>query len=91
MAKVYTDYHPETEGKKWLFYAAALAPPVLVGYLRYKGLKHFPTDVLMGIAVGAASGILIPHLHKRKKEGNQNLSVLPYAGTTSGLLVQYKF
>lgn len=91
MAKVYTDLHPETEGKKWLFYAAALAPPAVVGYFRYKGLKHFPTDVLTGIAVGAASGILIPHLHKRKKEKNQNLSVIPYAGATSGLLVQYKF
>lgn len=91
MAKVYTDLHPETEGKKWLYYLAALAPPAFVGYFRYKGLKHFPTDVLTGIAVGAASGILIPHLHKIKKGKNQNLSVLPYAGTTSGLLVQYKF
>lgn len=91
MAKVYTDYHPETAGKKWLFYAAALVPPALVGYFRYKGLKHFPTDVLTGIAVGAASGILIPHLHKRKKEKNPNLTVLPYAGTTSGVFVQYKF
>jgi membrane-associated phospholipid phosphatase len=89
MAKVYTDLHPETDGKKWMFYAAALVPPAVVGYFRYKGLKHFPTDVLTGIAVGAASGILIPHLHKRKK--NENLTVLPYAGTTSGLLVQYKF
>ena len=91
MAKVYTDLHPETEGKKWLFYVTALAPPTMVGYFRYKGLKHFPTDVLMGIAVGAASGILIPHLHKKRKEKNKNLTVIPYAGTSSGLLVQLKF
>ena len=91
MAKVYTDLHPETEGKKWLFYVAALAPPVVVGYFRYKALKHFPTDVLTGIAVGAASGVLIPHLHKKKEGKNKNLTVIPYAGISSGLLVQYKF
>ena len=91
MAKVYTDLHPETEGKKWLFYVAALAPPAVVGYFRYKALKHFPTDVLTGIAVGAASGVLIPHLHKKKEGKNKNLTVIPYAGISSGLLVQYKF
>ncbi len=91
MAKVYTDYHPETKGKKWLFYSAALIPPALVGYFRYKGLKHFPTDVLTGIAVGAAFGILVPHFHKRMKVKNQNLSIVPYAGASSGLLVQLKF
>lgn len=91
MAKVYTDYHPETEGKKWLFYAAALMPPAIVGYFRYIGLKHFPTDVLTGIAVGAASGILVPQLHKNKELRNRNLSLVPYVGETSGLLVQLKF
>lgn len=91
MAKVYTDYHPETEGKKWLFYTAALVPPFIVGYFRYKGLKHFPTDILTGIAVGAASGILVPHFHKTMRAKNQNLSIVPYAGASSGLLVQLKF
>lgn len=91
MAKVYTDYHPETKGKKWLYYGAALVPPAFVGYLRYKALKHFPTDVLTGIAVGAATGILIPHLHKNKILGNRDLAILPYVGNTSGLLVQLKF
>lgn len=91
MARIYTDYHPETKGKKGLFFAAALIPPAVVGYFRYKGLKHFPTDVLTGIAIGAASGILIPQLHKNKMLRKRNLALLPYVGNTNGLLVQLKF
>lgn len=64
-AKVLTDYHPEWNGK-WKIWAAAAVPPLVVGYLRYRALKHFPTDIMVGYLVGAGSGILIPHLHKRK-------------------------
>ena len=67
MAKVYSDYHPELGNKKWLVYGAALVPPTLVGVYRYKALKHFPTDVITGMFVGAAVGILVPQFHKRKK------------------------
>jgi membrane-associated phospholipid phosphatase len=66
-AKVLTDYHPEWNGK-WKIWAAAAIPPAVVGYLRYRALKHFPTDIIAGYLVGAGSGILIPHLHKRKDE-----------------------
>jgi len=90
MAKVYTDYHPETKGKKWLFYTAAIIPPAFVGYYRYKALKHFPTDVLTGMAVGAAVGILIPELHKFRPEKIQNLSIVPFTGSITGLTVQFE-
>lgn len=90
MAKVITDYHPELGAKKWLLYAAALIPPTFVGYQRYKGLKHFPTDIVVGTVVGAAVGILIPHLHKINKK-NKNISLVPYAGEYSGLAFKMKF
>lgn len=90
LAKVITDYHPELGAKKWLLYAAALIPPTFVGYQRYKGLKHFPTDIVVGTAVGAAVGILIPHLHKINKK-NKNISLVPYAGEYSGLAFKMKF
>ena len=48
-----------------MLFAGAAVPPAVVGYYRMKGGKHFRTDVLAGIAVGAATGILIPELHKR--------------------------
>ena len=91
MAKIYIDYHPEIEGKKWLLYAASLIPPAFVGYYRYKSLMHFPSDIYIGIAAGAASGILIPHLHKLKLNKKQNFSILPITGSITGLSVKYKF
>lgn len=64
-AKVFIDYHPELDSRKWLVYGAALIPPLFTGYYRVAAAKHFPTDVIGGIVIGGAMGILIPHLHKR--------------------------
>lgn len=90
MAKVISDYHPELGAKKWLLYAAAMIPPTFVGYHRYRGLKHFPTDIAVGTIVGAAVGILIPHFHKINKKNN-NISLVPYTGEYSGLAFRMKF
>lgn len=62
--KVYSDYHPELGRKKYMWYAIALVPPLFVGYTRVKALAHFPSDVAIGLLVGAVSGIGIPSLHK---------------------------
>ncbi len=88
-AKVYCDYHPELGGKKLIFYGMALIPPAFTGYFRYKGMKHFPTDVLAGIAVGAATGILVPHLHKHRP--NKNLTMVPVTGQFTGFALNLKF
>ena len=64
MAKVYSDYNPEIGDNKYLLYAAASVPPLLLGYFRLKALKHFPSDIIVGIGVGALCGILIPELHR---------------------------
>jgi len=88
VAKVYCDYHPELGAKKLIFYGLAIIPPAFTGYYRYKGMKHFPTDVITGFAVGATTGILVPHLHKRK---NSNLSLIPVTGRYSGLAMTLKF
>ncbi len=91
LAKVYIDYHPEIKRKKWILYAGALIPPVSVGYYRYKALRHFPSDILVGIVAGAAAGILVPNLHKIKLGKKQNLSLIPYTGSSSGLSIQLNF
>ena len=67
IAKVYADYHPEMKGKFWL-YAAASIPPALVAYARVNSLFHFPSDALSGFLLGAATGILIPSLHKKDSQ-----------------------
>jgi membrane-associated phospholipid phosphatase len=88
MAKVYSDYHPELGNKRFWLFGAALIPPIAVGYYRVKAMKHFPTDVITGITVGAAAGILVPHFHKIKKD-KSNFSFIPFAGGINGLKVRY--
>ena len=90
MAKVYSDYHPGLGNRKYIFFAAAAIPPLVVGFYRFKAMKHFPTDILAGLAVGSVSGILIPHLHKQKNKQN-GLSILPFAGEVNGCKIAYKF
>ena len=87
-AKVYADYHPESK-IKWVFYGAASVITAGTGYMRLKGGMHFPSDILLGITVGALSGILVPQFHKIK---NPVLSVLPFTnGEVNGLTFTYKF
>jgi len=88
MAKVYSDYHPELGKKKLWLFGAALIPPIVVGYYRYKAMKHFPTDVITGLVVGSAFGIIIPELHKNKKEESK-FSFIPFTGSVSGLKICY--
>lgn len=65
IAKVYSDYHPESKFKPLMWTGAAILPAI-TGLCRYGAGKHFFTDILVGCAVGATVGILVPHLHKRK-------------------------
>ncbi len=76
MAKVYCDYHPELGAKKILFYAAATVPALAMGYLRLRALKHFPSDILTGMSIGAICGIAIPSLHRLQ---NKNVTVGAFA------------
>ena len=85
MAKVFLDYHPEMKSKKWLLYAGAIIPPASVGYYRYKALRHFPSDIIVGIIAGAAAGILVPELHKIKIGKKKNISVSPFMQNSIGL------
>ncbi|MEP7235060.1 MAG: phosphatase PAP2 family protein [Ignavibacteriota bacterium] len=64
MAKVYSDFHPELGCDKYWLYAAAALPPLALGYIRMRGLNHFPSDILAGMGIGALCGILIPELHR---------------------------
>jgi len=85
MAKVYSDYHPQLGADKWWLYGAAVIPPALVGYGRYRGLMHFPSDILLGFSIGSTLGIVVPQLHKITKENGVRLSIVPFVGEYSGL------
>lgn len=62
-AQMYSDLYPNSN-KKPLVWAVAAALPLITGYSRLRAGKHFPTDVIIGYAIGAISGILIPRLHR---------------------------
>jgi membrane-associated phospholipid phosphatase len=76
-AKVYFDYHPTSKWRPVVGAAAALIPAG-IGTLRMIAGKHFPTDVLVGYAVGAATGILVPALHKTGRK--TDVSLVPTLG-----------
>lgn len=68
-AKVFSDYFPDSKWKP-IVWSTAILVPVATGYLRVRAGKHYPSDVITGVAVGGAIGFLIPHLHKKlKKKG----------------------
>lgn len=87
-AKVLTDFNPDMKNK-WLVWTGAAIIPATVGVLRVEAGNHFLSDVLLGYAMGAASGILIPELHKKKYE---NLSFTPVLDSHfQGVYLSYSF
>lgn len=66
-AKVIADNIDNNTTEALVWTSAALWPAA-TGYFRYKAGMHFPTDVIVGYLVGAATGYLIPQLHKTKTE-----------------------
>ncbi len=79
-AKVFHDFNPDSPLRPYVWGVAA-AIPATVGYLRIRSGKHFLTDNIIGFAVGAASGILIPEIHKKE---NKNLQLYPAMGFNHG-------
>ncbi|MBX2817404.1 MAG: phosphatase PAP2 family protein [Saprospiraceae bacterium] len=65
-ARTFADYYPRSPFKNYVW-GAAIAIPAMTGYLRVRAGKHYPSDVLVGYAVGALVGLAIPQLHKKQK------------------------
>lgn len=63
-ARLYADYHPDSKWKPVVWTVAA-AMPLTTGILRMTAGKHFPTDVIVGYAIGAAVGYFVPVIHRR--------------------------
>jgi membrane-associated phospholipid phosphatase len=89
IVKMYTDYHGIKGWKRIALYTGAAIPPGLVGYYRMHAGKHFKTDIITGLVIGAASGIGVPGLHKRALK-NPSLSFQPfYFMGARGISVRY--
>ncbi|MDT8410865.1 MAG: phosphatase PAP2 family protein [Vicingaceae bacterium] len=91
MAKVIHDYHPNMrKGVGVGIWTVALTLPAAMAYLRVDAGNHFPSDVIVGYAIGASVGWLVPHLHKKKNK-ESNLSVAPFRyGNATGLTLNWK-
>jgi membrane-associated phospholipid phosphatase len=50
---------------KIIIWSAGALVPAVTGYLRVRAAKHFPVDVMVGYAVGAAIGFGVAELHKK--------------------------
>ncbi len=90
IAKVYDDYHPESNWK-WLVYGGAAAATIGMGYMRLEAGKHFPSDILTGAIVGTTAGLLTPTLHKsRTKPQKWTVSPALLDNGSSGFAFTYK-
>lgn len=70
-ATTYSDIYGRTKLTPFVW-AGALGVAGLTAYLRVEAGKHYPSDILVGAAVGSLIGYTVPKLHKIK---NENLSV----------------
>lgn len=75
LGTVYDDYNP---GSNWSPYiwAGSLGIAGAVAWLRVESGDHFPTDAIIGAAVGAAIGWLVPALH-RTADASRSSATLP--------------
>jgi membrane-associated phospholipid phosphatase len=70
-------YGPSVWSK--VVWGVTMSTAALVAYARVEGGVHFPTDVIMGAAVGSALGYLVPTLHRSTTDSALSLSVGPTA------------
>ncbi len=72
LSTIYTDLYGSSTASK-IVWGSSLSLAAFTGYARVKGGVHFPSDVIVGAAVGAAIGYLVPVLHR--VDSDQPLSI----------------
>ena len=91
MAKVFSDFNPDSPARPYVWGAAAVLPAA-VAYYRIEAGKHFLSDNIVGYTLGATMGIVVPQLHKIA--GRSGVSFVPMQGLNangyaySGLLLR---
>lgn len=70
-ARIFSDIYPNSKLKPYMWSLAA-AVPAATGVLRIKAGRHFLSDVVSAYITGAACGLLVPKLHKKKKRSPYN-------------------
>ncbi|MEZ0538817.1 phosphatase PAP2 family protein [Fibrella arboris] len=93
-AEVFRHYHPASRAKAWVW-VGSLGLATGTAYLRYEAGQHFPSDLVVGAAVGSLAGWAIPKLHetrhsRRRPAGRTNVSITPWSsGLASGFSLRW--
>ncbi len=88
-AKIFSDFNPHSKLRPYLWGASG-ALTALMGYMRMKAGYHFLSDCIISGMIGAATGILIPSLHKIKNF--EKMTVAPeMINGTGGVVLTYHF
>ena len=85
--KVLSDYNPQwTGGQRFLAFGLAAVPPLYVSVQRVRALKHFPSDCVVGLGVGAFFGTMVPNVHKwwQQRHPKSRLTVSGSYGDSGG-------
>ncbi len=86
LSSVYAKLHPGSSARTWMW-AGSLTLAATTGYMRYKGGKHFPTDIISGAIIGSLVGWGVPKLHE---VDGVNLTVAPSGGGIAiGLMLRH--
>ena len=63
LASVFERLYPDSSARGWVW-GGCLTAAATTGYLRFAAGKHYPSDILVGAAMGAFIGYIIPSLHE---------------------------
>ncbi|OGQ89072.1 MAG: hypothetical protein A2289_25340 [Deltaproteobacteria bacterium RIFOXYA12_FULL_58_15] len=78
--------NPSSSSRYWVALACG-ALSLSGGWARVEAGKHFPTDVVAGLALGAMSGVLVPWLHRREELGGATLVPAVTSDSASASLI----
>ena len=56
--------------RPWITLVAGTLLTAFVSYERVRSGAHFPTDVMAGSLAGASIGVLVPHIHRVRRDGS---------------------
>ncbi len=86
LSSVYAKLNPGSSARTWIW-AGSLTVAATTGYMRYKGGKHFPTDIISGAIIGSFIGWGVPKLHE---VDGVSLTIAPSGGgITIGLMLRH--
>jgi len=88
---VFGHYFPVSKLKP-VVWAGSLALATTTAVMRYEAGKHYPSDLIVGAAVGSIIGWLVPKLHERKSHSGSaigQINVQPWSnGLVNGFYMQ---